>query len=348
MVRLATLLKKVPRRHRGPLARRPEHRAAADGHPWPRAHHDGQPVALLERVAASAAGGRGRPLPRRRRLHAGDQRYLFELLPDRHLPGPDAAGVRPRPSVPVHLEPEQEPRRGREARRADQVRARQGAGHAAALRAGAGEHRAEGRPDLRVPRRRHRAQHPRAVPGHGGARRASLPHHPRHRHGDPGGRGRRPARDRRSRAEAAALRRAVAARGRRDDAAPRPQHPGRELRRRGGRRGPDRGSHGPRRLARDSEAAPPAAEGPDVLAAPAVGRQRPRDDLRPDPLPGPPGAPPVRFVRRRRVVPARRDRRPAGGRHQDDALPDRPELAAGRSADRRRRTGQAGGACSSS
>ena len=91
------------------------------------------------------------------------------------------------------------------------------------------------------------------------------------------------------------------------------------------------------------EAAPPAAEGSAVLAAAAVGRQRPRDDLRPDPLPGPPGAPPVRFVRRRRVVPARRDRRPAGRRDQDDALPDRPELAAGRSPDRRRRAGQAGG-----
>ena len=68
--------------------------------------------------------------------------YLAQLLPHRHLPGPDAAGVRPRPSVPLHLEPEQEPRGGREARRADQVRARQGAGHAAALRAGAREHRA--------------------------------------------------------------------------------------------------------------------------------------------------------------------------------------------------------------
>ena len=144
------------------------------------------------------------------------------------------------------------------------------------------------------------------------------------------------------RAEAAALRRAVAARGRRDDAAPRAQHPGRELRRRGGRRRPHRGSDGPRRLARHPEAAPAAAQGSAVLAAPAVGRQRPRDDLRPDPLPGSPGAPSVRLVHGRRVVPARRHRRSAGRRDQDDALPDRPELAAGRPADRRRRAGQAG------
>ena len=42
--------------------------------------HAGQPVALLERVAAAAARGRGHPLPRRRRLHAGDQRYLSNFF----------------------------------------------------------------------------------------------------------------------------------------------------------------------------------------------------------------------------------------------------------------------------
>ncbi len=47
-----------------------------------------------------------------------------------------------------------------------------------------------------VPRRRHPPQHQRAVPGHEVRRRAPVPRHPRHRHGDPGGRGRRPARDR--------------------------------------------------------------------------------------------------------------------------------------------------------
>ena len=38
-----------------------------------------------------------------------------------------------------------------------------------------------------LPRRRHPPQHPAAVPRHAGRGRAPVPHHPRHRHGDPGG-----------------------------------------------------------------------------------------------------------------------------------------------------------------
>ena len=89
--------------------------------------------------------------------------------------------------------------------------------------------------DLRVPRGRHPPQRARAVPRHAGRGRAPLPRHPRHRHGDPGGRGRRPARDRGPRAEAAALRRAVAAAGGSRHAAAGARHPDRQLRGRPGR-----------------------------------------------------------------------------------------------------------------
>jgi polyphosphate kinase len=57
----------------------------------------------------------------------------WRTLQEPDLPGADAAGLRSGPSVSVHLEPQHEPRGARPARRADQVRARQGAGHAAAL-----------------------------------------------------------------------------------------------------------------------------------------------------------------------------------------------------------------------
>ena len=90
--------------------------------------------------------------------------------------------------------------------------------------------------DLRVHRRRDPAEHPGAVPGHAGQERAPVPHRPRHRHGDPGRRGRRPARERGPQPPAAALRRAVAAAGRSQHAAAGARHPGRELRGRRGRR----------------------------------------------------------------------------------------------------------------
>ena len=65
--------------------------------------------------------------------------YPERLLLARHLPGADAAGVRPRPPVPVHLEPEHELRGGGAPRRTHQVRAREGARRAAAVRGAAGE-----------------------------------------------------------------------------------------------------------------------------------------------------------------------------------------------------------------
>ena len=202
-------------------------------------------------VAAAAAGRRRHPLPRAGRLHAGHRRVAGAVLQGPHLPGADAAGVRPGPSVPVHLEPQHEPRGARPPRaaapssRASRCRAccRASSRCRPACRRTPGV-------VVRVPRRRHPPQHPAAVPRHAGRGRAPLPRHPRHRHGDPGRRGRRPARDRRPRAEAAALRRAVAAAGRSRHAQARVEHPDRELRGRRGRRGAHHRSPGLRRLAR--------------------------------------------------------------------------------------------------
>ena len=72
------------------------------------------------------------------------------------------------------------------------------------------------------------AQH--LFPGNAGARLVCVPDHPGHRHGYPGGRGGRPARNRRSGVAAAAARRAVDARSREPHATARRRHPGRELR----------------------------------------------------------------------------------------------------------------------
>ena len=91
-------------------------------------------TACWSRDAASAARGRRHPLPRAGRLHAGDRRLAGAVFQGPDLPGPHAAGLRPRAPVPVHLEPQHEPGGAGAARRPHQVRAREGAGHAAALR----------------------------------------------------------------------------------------------------------------------------------------------------------------------------------------------------------------------
>ena len=216
-----------------------------------------------------------------------------------------------------------------------QVRARQGAEHAAALHRAAGQPVAADRRLARLPRRRHPPQHPAAVPRHAGRRRAPVPHHPRHRHGDPGRRSRRSARDRRSRAEAAALRRAVAAAGRSRHAEARVEHPDRELRGRRRRRRAHHRSARLRRLARALQAAPAGAEVSGVHAAHAVGAGRNRQGVRSDRRSGFPDPPSVRFVHLGRDVPARRRRRSARRHDQDHAVSHRRQLAAGRSADRR-------------
>ena len=98
-----------------------------------------------------------------------------------HFSGADAAGLRSRPAVPAHFEPEPEPgglHRGRRGRRA--LRARQGSRFAAATGAGdtaaqlsgeAGTDAAQG--VVRLDRAGDRGQSRRAVPGDGGGGGAS-------------------------------------------------------------------------------------------------------------------------------------------------------------------------------
>ena len=132
------------------------------------------------------------------RVDARDPRVPGRLLLARDLSGADAAGVRPGPSVSAHLEPEQELRGRRAARRPDEVRAREGAATCCrgssrfrdALAGTAGH-------DVRLPRGRHPREHAGALPRHAGQGRAPVPRRPRRRPRDRAGRSRRPARDRR-------------------------------------------------------------------------------------------------------------------------------------------------------
>ena len=104
---------------------------------------------------------------------------------------------------------------------------------------------------------------------------------------------------------------------------------------------------GPARLFRLDGAAPAAAcrisrMRPSRRGTLWAGHPTP-SDLRRDPRAGLPRPPPVRFVLRGRDLPPAGGHGPARRRHQDDALPDRRELAADRSAHRSGRRRQAGG-----
>ena len=112
MVRVATHAQEVPRRHRGRLARRAQtpssswRRSAAA-----RSTQMDEQTRVLERVAAAAARGRGHPLPRAGRLHAGDRRVARAATSSTDIfPVLTPLAFDPGPPVPVHLEPEQEPR----------------------------------------------------------------------------------------------------------------------------------------------------------------------------------------------------------------------------------------------
>ena len=74
-------------------------------------------------------------------LTDADKRHLRRVVPPRNLPGADAAGHRPGPSVPAPAQQVAQPRRHAAHGRGDEeqaVRRRAGAGRAAALRAAAG------------------------------------------------------------------------------------------------------------------------------------------------------------------------------------------------------------------
>ena len=121
---------------------------------------------------------------------------------------------------------------------------------------------------LRLPRGRGARQHPRALSGHAGARRAPVPHRPRRRPGDRGRRRRRrPARVRGPQPAPAPARTDLAAAGRGRHAGARARHPGRELRRRRRRGGALHRASRLRRLAPARAHPPSRSQGPAVLVA---------------------------------------------------------------------------------
>ena len=135
--------------------------------------------------------------------------------------------------------------------------------------------RARQDPRVRPAREARRSQPRPALPRHGDPRRLGLPRHPRRRHRDPGGRGRRPPAQRRRERAPAALRRGDPPRGR--GAVPRQRaraaaHPARARSRRRlrGRRAARR--RGP---AVGPEARPARAEGPALPAGVARDLQAP-------------------------------------------------------------------------
>ena len=172
------------------------------------------PLRLLRRHPAAGAGGAGdphrHPRHRQRRGAAGDRRPLRAA----GLPGADAAGDRPRPALPLHLQPLAQPRRAAARPRERQRDHRPGQGPEGAARPLPAAGR--GRPDLRPAGGGDRRQPRRALPRHRGDRPRLLPGHPRRRLHRLR-RGRRPPAGGPGRAPPPPLRRGRAARGRRRD-----------------------------------------------------------------------------------------------------------------------------------
>ena len=133
---------------------------------------------------------------------------------EEHLPGADPAGDRPRPPLPVHLEPLAEPRRHAPRPRPGHRGARPGEGAEGAAGALREDRRRRG--DAGPARGPDRGQPGLPVPGHGGHGPLLLPGHPRHRLRRLR-RGRRPASGGRGGASPPPLRRGRAARGRPGD-----------------------------------------------------------------------------------------------------------------------------------
>ena len=220
MVRVATVHKKLKL---GLQARRPDARAlrgAARRNPRARARHDAPPARDHARTAGSAARIR-------RRHHRSEQSRpdvagrAARLLLRGSFSGADAAGGRSRAPVPVHLQPQLEPRRLAQARRRPERRAGirppenpgwhpapdQRQRRAAQVRQ---RRRCSGRGDHDgLAGRRDRAQPRSAVSGHEDHRSIAVPRHPQRRHrlraraGRPGSRHQR---DRRGEPARAALR----------------------------------------------------------------------------------------------------------------------------------------------
>ena len=112
-------------RHRSNVDRRHDRPGAAGGD-TPASCRDAEGFdGLLENAAPAGPGRRGRPLSRSAGIHRRDPSVPGRVLPFRDLFAADAAGLRPRPSVPVHLASQQELRGGGASAAAHALRARQ-------------------------------------------------------------------------------------------------------------------------------------------------------------------------------------------------------------------------------
>ena len=339
-------LRPARRRDRRPRPRRPAAERADRRDPGAGAGARPAPQLLLRRRPAAGAGGGGDPHRHPRHRQRGRAARDRRPLPRAGLPGADAAGDRPRPALPLHLQPLAQPRRAaaRSRERGRDHRPRQGPEGAArplpAARRGRQVLRAPGGGDRRQPRRplpRHRGDRPRLLPGH-----------PRRRlHGQR--RGRRPPAGGPGRAAPPPLRRGRAAGDRRRDeleaaraadrraAARRP----RGLR----RRRPDRPRRPQRhrRRARPRRAALPALVAGHAAAPAGRGRRAGRH-VRGDPPARPARPPSLRLLRHLgRALRRAGRRRPRRAGDQAHRLPHQRRLAAGPVADPRLRTRQAGG-----
>ena len=172
----------------------------------------------------------GVTLPRGGSVHRRDPAVPGSLLQDRHLPAADAAGVRSRPSVSAHLESQQELRGRGPSQPPDEVRARQDP----RLLPRFVPLPSSRRSDVRVSRGRHPPEPAASCFPTSTCVDAHLFRVIRDTDMEvQEDAAERPAGVGRSEPEAAARRAAVAAAGRSLDAAPRAEHPGRELRDRG-------------------------------------------------------------------------------------------------------------------
>ena len=258
---------------------------------------------------------------------------LERALRPRDLSGADAARGGAGAAVPVHLRPLEQPRRARarSRERGGALCAREGARGAPALPRG-GQARC-----VRPARGRDRALPRLALPADGGRRARGLPCHPGRRLRGLG-RGRRPARGRRARAQAPPLRRRRPPRGLRLRVEPAPRPPDRGARRERGPGVPDPRPARPRRplAARGPRPARPEgrAVGPEHAGAARRGPRR-RGVLRRDPARRRPRPPSLRLLRDHlRALRARGGARPGRDHAEDDRVPHERRLAGRACADR--------------
>ena len=342
-----------------PLARRPDAARAARPHAQRGPAHARRDGAALGRASADAGRERRRRDPRLRVARRARARRDGALLRRAGVPDSHAARRRPRPPIPVYLQPEPLARGGAAPpdARHRALRAPQGA---VAARPVCPDPRGgpAGRARPRPPRPAGRgdpAQRGQAVPRHGGRRRARLPHHAQRRREPQRRGGGRPAEHDLRRGARAPLRRRRPARSGGRHARPHAPPPGARAGDARRRRGPDRRPARPRGplRTRRPRAAGPALPGLGTHRAgppPPHGRKRGRGrHLRRAPRGRPARAPPVRELRgQRAALRGRGVRGPVRARDQDDALPHQPRVAhrarAHAGGGKRQAGGRAGGA----